>query len=56
MEMQMHHYRRFLIMIALHFLAMYVFMYAMVNAFGQRIQQLQPGLYGSVNDCFNGAN
>jgi len=34
MEMQMHHYRRFLIMIVLHFIAMYVFMYAMVNAFG----------------------
>jgi len=34
MEMQMHHYRRFLIMITLHFIAMYIFMYAMVNAFG----------------------
>jgi Domain of unknown function (DUF305) len=29
-----HHYRRFLIMIVLHFIAMYVFMYAMVNVFG----------------------
>lgn len=28
-----HHYRRFVIMIALHFIAMYIFMYAMVNAF-----------------------
>ena len=28
-----HHYRRFLIMIGLHFIAMYIFMYAMVNAF-----------------------
>ena len=30
--MQASHYRRFLIMIALHFIAMYIFMYAMVNA------------------------
>jgi len=29
-----HHYRRFLIMIVLHFIAMYIFMYAMVNVFG----------------------
>src|SRR6266498_3103719 len=27
------HYVRFLVMIALHFIAMYIFMYAMVNAF-----------------------
>jgi len=27
------HYRRFLLMIGLHFIAMYIFMYAMVNAF-----------------------
>lgn len=33
MNMSTHHYRRFLIMIALHFVAMYIFMYAMVNAF-----------------------
>lgn len=32
--MQMNHYGRFLIMIALHFIAMYVFMYAMVDDFG----------------------
>ena len=31
--MQAGHYRRFLIMIGLHFIAMYVFMYAMVNSF-----------------------
>ena len=31
--MQASHYRRFLIMIGLHFIAMYVFMYAMVNTF-----------------------
>ena len=31
--MQASHYRRFLIMIGLHFIAMYVFMYAMVNSF-----------------------
>ena len=29
--MQMNHYIRFFIMVALHFIAMYVFMYAMVN-------------------------
>jgi DUF305 family protein family protein len=28
-----HHYRRFFIMIVLHFVAMYIFMYAMVNVF-----------------------
>lgn len=33
MEMQTYHYRQFFIMIALHFIAMYVFMYAMVNTF-----------------------
>lgn len=31
--MQSNHYSRFLVMIALHFIAMYIFMYAMVNAF-----------------------
>ncbi len=34
MKMQTNHYRRFLIMTALHFIAMYIFMYAMVNVFG----------------------
>lgn len=29
--MEMNHYRRFFVMIALHFIAMYIFMYAMVN-------------------------
>ena len=29
-----HNYKRFFIMIALHFIAMYIFMYAMVNVFG----------------------
>lgn len=33
MKMQINHYRRFLIMIGLHFIAMYIFMYAMVNIF-----------------------
>ncbi len=33
MKMQTSHYRRFLIMIGLHFIAMYIFMYAMVNIF-----------------------
>ena len=32
-EMQKNHYRRFAVMIGLHFIAMYVFMYAMVNSF-----------------------
>lgn len=31
--MQMNHYGRFFLMIALHFIAMYIFMYAMVNSF-----------------------
>jgi len=31
--MQTNHYPRFFIMIGLHFIAMYIFMYAMVNAF-----------------------
>lgn len=31
--MQMNHYGRFYVMIALHFVAMYIFMYAMVNSF-----------------------
>jgi hypothetical protein len=32
--MQMNHYARFFVMVALHFVAMYIFMYAMVNEFG----------------------
>ena len=32
--MQMNHYSRLVLMITLHFFAMYVFMYAMVNSFG----------------------
>ena len=32
--MQMNHYFRFFVMVALHFIAMYIFMYAMVNEFG----------------------
>lgn len=32
--MVVNHYRRFLIMIGLHFIAMYILMYSMVNAFG----------------------
>ncbi len=32
--MQMNHYSRFFLMVALHFIAMYIFMYAMVNEFG----------------------
>lgn len=31
--MQMNHYGRFLLMITLHFIAMYILMYAMVNSF-----------------------
>ena len=31
--MKNNHYARFTIMIVLHFIAMYIFMYAMVNAF-----------------------
>ncbi|MGH9966788.1 MAG: DUF305 domain-containing protein [Pyrinomonadaceae bacterium] len=32
--MQMNHYSRLLAMVTLHFIAMYIFMYAMVNTFG----------------------
>ena len=35
-----HHYKRFLIMIVLHFIAMYIFMYAMVNVFGNVFNSL----------------
>ena len=35
-----HHYKRFLIMIALHFIAMYILMYAMVNAFANVFNSL----------------
>ena len=31
--MQMSHYSRFSVMVAFHFIAMYIFMYAMVNTF-----------------------
>ena len=30
----MNHYSRFFVMVGLHFIAMYIFMYAMVNEFG----------------------
>ena len=36
----MDHYRRFLIMIVLHFIAMYIFMYAMVNVFSNVFNSL----------------
>lgn len=35
-----HHYGRFLIMIVLHFIAMYTFMYAMVNTFSNVFNSL----------------
>ena len=35
-----HYYRRFLIMIVLHFIAMYIFMYAMVNVFSNVFNSL----------------
>ncbi|HKP39325.1 MAG TPA: DUF305 domain-containing protein [Pyrinomonadaceae bacterium] len=43
----MHHYRRLLVMIGLHFIAMYVFMYAMVNAFAN--------VYNSLNQVYMAA-
>jgi len=46
-NMQMHHYRQFAIMIGLHFIAMYIFMYAMVNAFGN--------VYNSLNQVYMAA-
>lgn len=47
MNMQTHHYRQFAIMILLHFIAMYVFMYAMVNAFAN--------VYNSFNQIYMAA-
>lgn len=47
MNMQMHHYRQFAIMIVLHFVAMYIFMYAMVNAFAN--------VYNSFNQVYMAA-
>jgi len=38
------HYLRLLVMIGLSFISMYVFMYSMVNAFGD--------VYNSVNQCY----
>ena len=38
--MQMNHYSRFFLMIALHFIAMYIFMYAMVNSFANVFNNL----------------
>ena len=45
--MQTNHYRRFLVMIGLHFIAMYIFMYAMVNDFGN--------VFNSVNQVYMAA-
>ena len=42
-----HHYGRFLIMIALHFIAMYLFMYAMVNVF--------DNVFNSLNQVYMAA-
>ncbi len=39
-DMQAHHYWNFGIMIVLHFIAMYVFMYAMVNTFANVFNSL----------------
>lgn len=41
------HYGRFLIMIALHFIAMYIFMYAMVNVF--------DNVFNSLNQVYMAA-
>jgi hypothetical protein len=41
------HYRTFFVMIALHFIAMYIFMYAMVNAFAN--------VFNSVNQVYMAA-
>jgi uncharacterized protein (DUF305 family) len=42
-----HHYGRFLIMIVLHFIAMYIFMYAMVNVF--------DNVFNSLNQVYMAA-
>ena len=48
------HYRHLLIMTVLSFVSMYVLMYAMVNAFGKRVQQRESGLYGGTDDSTDG--
>lgn len=45
--MQMSHYSRFSVMVTLHFIAMYIFMYAMVNAF--------DNVFNSLNQVYMAA-
>lgn len=46
-EMKTNHYLTFLVMIVLHFIAMYIFMYAMVNSF--------ENVFNSVNQVYMAA-
>ena len=43
-----HHYGRFLIMIVLHFIAMYIFMYAMVNVFDNVFNNFNQGYMAAL--------
>src|SRR5688500_15324531 len=47
MKMWTHHYSRLLIMIGLHFIAMYILMYSMVNAFN--------GVFNNFNQVYMAA-
>jgi hypothetical protein len=47
MNMQTNHYSRFLIMVGLHFIAMYILMYSMVNAFNN--------VFNSFNQIYRAA-
>ena len=46
-QIQGNHYRRFAVMAGLHFIAMYVFMYAMVNVFAN--------IFNSINQVYMAA-
>ncbi|MGH9930986.1 MAG: DUF305 domain-containing protein [Pyrinomonadaceae bacterium] len=46
--MQTNHYGRFLVMITLHFIAMYIFMYAMVNVFDNVFISLNQGYMAAL--------
>lgn len=46
--MQMNHYSRFAVMVALHFIAMYIFMYSMVNAFDNVFKSLNQAYMAAL--------
>lgn len=54
--MQMNHYGRFLLMITLHFIAMYIFMYAMVNDFANVFNNFNQVYMAALMTSFNGVD